>query len=83
MVENVVPDGPADKAGIEQDDLITAIDGKSTKGLTVQQASEKLRGKEGTSVSLTLQRDGDAARPDRDRARQNPSTERLRKDAPG
>ena len=58
VVENVVPDGPADKAGIEQDDLITAIDGKSTKGLTVQQASEKLRGKEGTSVSLTLQRDG-------------------------
>ncbi|MBV8372679.1 MAG: S41 family peptidase, partial [Candidatus Eremiobacteraeota bacterium] len=53
-----VPDGPADKAGVQQDDLITAIDGKSTKGLTVQQASEKLRGKEGTSVSLTLQRDG-------------------------
>ncbi len=57
LVENVVPDGPADKAGVEQDDLITAIDGKSTKGLTVQQASEKLRGKEGTTVSLTLQRD--------------------------
>ena len=58
LVENVVPDGPADKAGVQQDDLITAIDGKSTKGLSVQQASEKLRGKEGTSVSLTLQRDG-------------------------
>ncbi|MGA8532750.1 MAG: S41 family peptidase [Candidatus Tumulicola sp.] len=58
LVENVVPDGPADKAGVQQDDLITAIDGKSTKGLTVQQASEKLRGKEGTSVSLTLLRDG-------------------------
>ena len=55
VVENVVPDGPADKAGVQQDDLITAIDGKSTKGLTVQQASTKLRGKEGTSVSLTLQ----------------------------
>jgi carboxyl-terminal processing protease len=58
LVENVVPDGPADKAGVQQDDLITAIDGKSTKGLTVQQASTKLRGKEGSSVSLTLQRDG-------------------------
>jgi carboxyl-terminal processing protease len=58
LVENVVPDGPADKAGVQQDDLITAIDGKSTKGLTVQQASSKLRGKEGTSVSLTLLRDG-------------------------
>ena len=58
LVENVVPDGPADKAGVQQDDLITAIDGKSTKGLTVQQASAKLRGKEGTSVMLTLERDG-------------------------
>jgi carboxyl-terminal processing protease len=57
-VENVVPDGPADKAGIQQDDLITAIDGATTKGLTVQQASTKLRGKEGSSVSLTIERDG-------------------------
>jgi len=58
LVENVVPNGPADKAGIQQDDLITAIDGKSTKGLSVQDASTKLRGKEGTTVTLTLQRDG-------------------------
>ena len=33
-VENVVPDGPADKAGVQQDDLITAIDGESTKGMS-------------------------------------------------
>jgi carboxyl-terminal processing protease len=58
LVENVVPDGPADKAGIEQDDLITTIDGVSTKGLTVQAASSKLRGKEGTQVTLGILRDG-------------------------
>jgi carboxyl-terminal processing protease len=57
-VSNVVPDAPADKAGIEQDDLIMTIDGKSTKGMTIQQASSHLRGKEGTSVSLTIQRAG-------------------------
>jgi carboxyl-terminal processing protease len=62
-VENIVPDGPADKAGVQQDDLITAIDGVSTKGITVQQASAKLRGKEGSSVSLTLSRDGAAQPP--------------------
>lgn len=56
-VENVVPDGPADKAGIEQDDLITTIDGVSTKGMTLPQASGKLRGKEGTRVTLTITRD--------------------------
>lgn len=59
-VENVVPDGPADKAGIEQDDLITTIDGQSTKGLSLNAASGKLRGKEGTHVTLTLQREGSA-----------------------
>jgi carboxyl-terminal processing protease len=57
-VSNVVPDGPADKAGIQQDDVIIAIDGTSTKGLTIQKASSKLRGKEGTTVSLTIQRSG-------------------------
>lgn len=59
-VENVVPDGPADKAGIEQDDLITNIDGTTTKGMSLNAASGKLRGKEGTRVTLTVERDGNA-----------------------
>ncbi len=62
-VENVVPDGPADKAGVEQDDLITTIDGVSTKGLGISAASGKLRGKEGTRVTLTIERDGAAVAP--------------------
>src|SRR5579862_5854530 len=62
-VQNVIPDGPADKAGIEQDDLITNIDGASTKGMTVQQASTKLRGKEGTNVTLGISRDGSTVTP--------------------
>lgn len=57
-VSNVVPDGPADKAGVQQDDVITAIDGVSTKGLTLDQASAHLRGKAGSQVQLTIQRDG-------------------------
>src|SRR5579884_2436560 len=57
-VSNVVPNGPADKAGVQQDDVILAIDGVSTKGLTLEQASAHLRGKAGTQVRLTLQRNG-------------------------
>ena len=57
-VSNIVPDGPADKAGVQQDDLITAIDGASTAGWTLDRASAHLRGKEGTKVTLTLVRDG-------------------------
>lgn len=57
-VSNVVPDGPADKAGVQQDDVITAIDGTPTKGLSLEQASGRLRGKAGTQVQLTIERDG-------------------------
>ncbi|GAC1658420.1 MAG: S41 family peptidase [Vulcanimicrobiaceae bacterium] len=57
-VSNVVPGGPADKAGLQQDDVISTIDGKSSKGLTIQQASTLLRGKEGTTVTLQIVRDG-------------------------
>ncbi len=57
-VENVIPNGPADKAGVEQDDLIVSIDGAPTTSMTPQQASTHLRGREGTRVSLTIQRDG-------------------------
>lgn len=58
VVSNVVPDGPADKAGIQQDDVIVGIDGASTKGWSIDRASGHLRGKEGTTVTLTIQRNG-------------------------
>ena len=57
-VTNLVPNGPADTAGVKQDDIITSIDGLSTKGLAIQKASSHLRGKEGTQVVLVVQRDG-------------------------
>lgn len=57
-VSNVVPSGPADRAGIQQDDTITAIDGTPTKGMSIDQASSHLRGKEGTKVTLSIVRDG-------------------------
>lgn len=62
-VENIVPNGPADKAGVQQDDLITSIDGASTKGMSLPAASGKLRGKEGTRVTLTIQRDASTLPP--------------------
>ncbi|HEY9085919.1 MAG TPA: S41 family peptidase [Candidatus Tyrphobacter sp.] len=57
-VSNIIPDGPADKAGLQQDDLIVSIDGISTKNMQPQQASLHLRGREGTTVSLGIERGG-------------------------
>ncbi|WP_028238302.1 S41 family peptidase [Stutzerimonas azotifigens] len=53
-----IDDTPASKAGLEAGDLIVKIDGHPTKGMTIMQAVEQMRGKPGTEVSLTLVREG-------------------------
>lgn len=48
---------PADKAGIRAKDVITAVDGKTTTGMSVNDAVKKIRGKKGTKVTLEIVRD--------------------------
>jgi carboxyl-terminal processing protease len=57
-VNQVIPDGPADKAGIADGDVVLEIDGKSTKGLTTEQDAKLLRGDRGTTVHLSIERAG-------------------------
>lgn len=56
VVISPVEGSPAFKAGIKPRDTITAIDGKPTQGLDLDQAAQKLRGPVGTRVAITLQR---------------------------
>ncbi len=49
---------PAARAGLRAGDTIMAIDGKSMKNLEISQISEKLKGKPGTEVTLSLRRLG-------------------------
>ncbi|MEK7114249.1 MAG: PDZ domain-containing protein, partial [Patescibacteria group bacterium] len=49
---------PAEAAGIKAGDQIIAIDGVSTDGLAVDKAVRKIRGPVGTTVDLTIIRDG-------------------------
>jgi carboxyl-terminal processing protease len=52
---------PAEKAGIQADDLILEIDGESTEGMSTYEAALLVRGPKGTTVSLTVLHKGDAA----------------------
>ena len=57
-VQSVIEGGPAEKVGVLSDDKIVTIDGKPTKGLSLDADSRLLRGKPGTVVRLGIIRDG-------------------------
>ncbi|MCP9891017.1 PDZ domain-containing protein [Cyanobium sp. Aljojuca 7D2] len=58
VVVSPIEGSPASKAGVQPKDVIVAIDGKSTKGMSTEDAVKLIRGQAGTSVTLTLQRKG-------------------------
>jgi carboxyl-terminal processing protease len=53
--------GPLREGGARARDLITEVDGKSTRGVELSKVVDWLRGEEGSSVTLVLQRPGEAA----------------------
>src|SRR6476469_3467211 len=55
-VVSPIDDTPASKAGIQSGDLIVALDGEPVQGLSLQEAVEKMRGKVGTSIKISLRR---------------------------
>lgn len=57
-VVSPIDDTPAAKAGILANDLIVAIDGVSVQGMVLDDAVGKMRGPLGTSVKITVAREG-------------------------
>ncbi|MFK0086081.1 S41 family peptidase [Pseudomonas sp. NPDC090755] len=57
-VVSPIDDTPASRAGIEAGDLIVKINGQPTRGQTMTEAVDKMRGKVGEKITLTLVRDG-------------------------
>lgn len=50
----VTPNGPAQEAGVQAGDQLVAVDGTDIRGMTLAEVGDLIKGKEGTSVVLTL-----------------------------
>jgi carboxyl-terminal processing protease len=59
LVVSPIEGTPASRAGVQPKDVIVSIDGKSTQGMTTEDAVKLIRGQEGTQVTLGLRRNGD------------------------
>ncbi|TMC30212.1 MAG: S41 family peptidase [Chloroflexi bacterium] len=58
IIAGVLPSTPAEKAGMKAGDVITAVDGQSTKGWTADDAVNHIRGKANTQVKVQVSRNG-------------------------
>jgi carboxyl-terminal processing protease len=60
VITDVVENSPASESGIRGGDVILAVDGVPTVGRPLEDVSQMIRGAEGTTVTLRLQRTGQA-----------------------
>ena len=56
VVVSPISGSPAEKAGLQAGDIVTAVDGKSVSGTAFQDEVTKVRGPKGTTVTLTIKR---------------------------
>lgn len=57
-VDSVTRESPAQEAGIRSGDVLVAVDGESVEGADASEVVRMVRGPEGTTVKLTVRRDG-------------------------
>ena len=58
-VLRTLPDNPARKAGILAGDIIYKVDGEEVYNLSTDEIAKKVRGEDGTEVTVTVVRDGE------------------------
>jgi len=57
-VVSPIDDTPAARAGLEAGDFITHLDGETVQGLSLSDAVDKMRGRVGSYIVLTIRREG-------------------------
>lgn len=60
-VATVISDTPAERAGIEEGDLIVAVDGESIAGVSSEVSTAQIKGPRGTEVELSVKPAGGGA----------------------
>ena len=58
-INGVIENTPAQEAGLREDDIIYMIDGEIAQGLELSEIVARIKGEEGTTVHLTIYRDGE------------------------
>jgi carboxyl-terminal processing protease len=55
-VISVIPGGPADKAGVQASDILEAIEGKSTREMSLAEINNLLAGQPGSNITVSVVR---------------------------
>lgn len=58
-ISDVIKNSPAQEAKLRPNDLVLEADGQSLRGMSLEEAVKLIRGPEGTTVTLTLIREGE------------------------
>ncbi|MCR5675154.1 MAG: S41 family peptidase [Lachnospiraceae bacterium] len=56
VITGTISGSPAEAAGLVENDLLTAVEGETTRGLDLTTIVSRVKGKRGTTVNLTIQR---------------------------
>ncbi|MDE6520524.1 MAG: S41 family peptidase [Ruminococcus sp.] len=57
-ISEIITNSPAYDSGIQEDDIITFVDGMDVKEIGFAEAADAMKGTEGSEISLTIRRNG-------------------------
>jgi carboxyl-terminal processing protease len=58
LIVSTIDGAPADEAGLRRDDVMVGVDGEAILGLTVDEVTALVRGRAGTTVTISIEREG-------------------------